>query len=163
MFLHRYDRSIVEPKHWLSPGALGRRRKALGPIGRTADGQPGNRPSTGPSQRALGAAADLASLSQGEVWVLHLRNREMRGKTGAVISSESHSQAEAAVAAAAETLARAGIKAHGVVRDTLFGYAAQGIVTDAAEHGVDLIVMAPGDMAILLASCWAARRTRSST
>ena len=34
------------------------------------------------SDRALLAARDLALLSQGEVWVLHLREREIAVKTG---------------------------------------------------------------------------------
>jgi nucleotide-binding universal stress UspA family protein len=34
------------------------------------------------SDRALAAARELASLSHGEVWVVHLREREAMGKTG---------------------------------------------------------------------------------
>ena len=69
------------------------------------------------SARALEAARGLASLSHGEVWVLHLREREMMGKTGLLISTESSGEAGADVTAAVEALTRAGIKAHGVVRD----------------------------------------------
>jgi nucleotide-binding universal stress UspA family protein len=93
------------------------------------------------SVRALDAALSLALLSHGEVWVLHLREREMMGKTGLMTSAESSGEAGADVTAAVEALTRAGIKAHGVVRDTVFGHAAREIVTDAAEHGVDVIVM----------------------
>jgi nucleotide-binding universal stress UspA family protein len=52
-----------------------------------------------------------------------------------------------------EAFTRAGIKAHGVVRDTVFGYAAREIVSDAEEHGVDVIVMGSrgrGDLAGLV-------------
>ena len=93
------------------------------------------------SARALEAARGLASLSHGEVWVLHLREREVMGKTGLLTSVESSDEAEAEVTAAVEALVQAGIKAHGVVRDTVFGHAAREIVSDAAEHGADVIVM----------------------
>ena len=106
-----------------------------------------------PSARALEAARELASLSQGEVWVLHLREREMMGKTGLLTSRESSDEAAADLSAAVEAFTRAGIKAHGVVRDTVFGYAAREIVSDAGEHGVDVIVMGSrgrGDLAGLV-------------
>jgi nucleotide-binding universal stress UspA family protein len=91
--------------------------------------------------RVLGAVLELASLSQAEVWVLHLREREPVGKTGPLTPSESRDEAGESVTAAVETLTRAGIKAHGMVRDTLFGHAAREIVSDAREHGADMIVM----------------------
>src|SRR5262249_32494498 len=97
-------------------------------------------------------------LSRGEVWVLHLREREMMGKTGLMTSAESSDEAGADVSAAVEALTRAGIKAHGVVRDTAFGHAAREIVSDAAEHGVDVIVMGSrgrGDLAGLVLGCTA--------
>ena len=37
------------------------------------------------SDRAVRAARDLAVLSKGEVWVLHLRERETGAKTGALV------------------------------------------------------------------------------
>ena len=40
-----------------------------------------------------------------------------------------------------DTLIQAGVKAHGEVRNTLFGYTAADIVQDAKEHDVDIIVM----------------------
>ena len=105
------------------------------------------------SARVLAAARGLASLSQGEVWVLHLREREMMGKTGLMTSAESADEAGATVTTAAQELTEAGIKAHGVVRDTLFGHAAKEIVADAQEHGADVIVMGSrgrGDVAGLV-------------
>jgi nucleotide-binding universal stress UspA family protein len=93
------------------------------------------------SGRALEAARALASLSHGEVWVLHLREREMMGKTGMLTSTESSDEATTAVTDAVNQLTQAGIKAHAVVRDTVFGYAAREIVSDAAELGADVIVM----------------------
>ena len=105
------------------------------------------------SMRALAAARELASLSHGEVWVLHLREREMMGKTGMMTSAESSDEAGAAVNDAVAELTQAGIKAHGVVRDTVFGYAAREIVSDAAGLGADVIVMGSrgrGDLAGLV-------------
>ena len=105
------------------------------------------------STRALNAARELALLSHGEVWVVHLREREIGGKTGMVTSAESPDEATAAVNAAVDTLTQAGIKAHAVVRDTLFGYAAREIVSDAAGLGADVIVMGSrgrGDLAGLV-------------
>ena len=93
------------------------------------------------SDRALLAARDLALLSQGEVWVLHLREREIAVKTSVVLSDETTEEANAKVSAAVDKLTEAGVKAHGEVRTTLFGYAARDIVDDAIEHGADVIVM----------------------
>ena len=103
--------------------------------------------------RVLEAAHGLASLSQGEVWVIHLRERETVGKTGLLTSRESAEEADADVSSSVDTLTKAGIKAHGVVRDTLFGHAASEIVAEAKERGVDVIVMGSrgrGDLAGLL-------------
>ena len=105
------------------------------------------------SDRALDAARDLALLSKGEVWVLHLREREVAVKTGVSLSDESMDEARAAVAAAVDKLTAAGVKAYGDVGTTLFGYAARNIVDDAKEHDVDVIVMGSrgrGDLAGLI-------------
>ena len=105
------------------------------------------------SARALEAARGLAALSHGEVWVLHLRERETLGKTGLLTSTESSDEASAAVSDAVEQLTQAGIKAHAVVRDTVFGYAAREFVSDAAGLGADVIVMGTrgrGDLAGLV-------------
>jgi nucleotide-binding universal stress UspA family protein len=105
------------------------------------------------SARALAAARELAALSHGEVWVLHLREREMMGKTGMMTSAESSDEAGAGVNDAVAELTKAGIKAHGVVRDTVFGYAAREIVSDAAGVGADVIIMGSrgrGDLAGLV-------------
>ena len=93
------------------------------------------------SDRAVLAARDLAVLSKGEVWVLHLREREIGAKTGIAASSESTDDANAAVAASVAILTQAGVKAHGEVRHTIYGYAAREIVADADEHNVDVVVM----------------------
>jgi nucleotide-binding universal stress UspA family protein len=105
------------------------------------------------SARVLEAARGLAVLSGGEVWVLHLREREVLVKTGMTRADESASEAEAAVAAAVETFTREGIKAHGIVRDTIFGYAAPEIIRHGQECDAGVIVMGSkghGDLAGLL-------------
>jgi len=105
------------------------------------------------TERVLGAARDLATLSQGEVWVLHLREREYAAKAGMVPSAETAGDAQAEVDAAAGELIKAGIKAHGVVRNTLFGYAAREIVEEAKALEVGVIIMGSrgrGDLAGLL-------------
>jgi len=92
------------------------------------------------SERALAAAKDLATLSKGEVWVVHLREREVMPRTG-LVPTESDDEATAGVKAAVETLTTAGIKAHGIVEDTVFGHAARYIVDAAREHDAGVIVM----------------------
>ena len=106
-----------------------------------------------PSNRAVIAARDLAVLSHGEVWVLHLREREVGVKTGQLTVDETAEEANAEVAAPVEVLTQAGVKAHGEVRNTIFGYAAREIVADAEEIGADVIVMGSrgrGDLTGLL-------------
>jgi nucleotide-binding universal stress UspA family protein len=104
------------------------------------------------TERVLAAARNLASLSQAEVWVLHLREREVLPRAG-LVPTESKGKAHAEVDAAVEELAKAGINAHGEVRDTVFGYAARDIVDDAQEHDASVIVMGSrgrGDLAGLV-------------
>ena len=105
------------------------------------------------SDRAVLAARDLAVLSKGEVWVLHLREREMGSKTGVLVPDETTDEAKAEVQASIDVLTQAGVTAHGQVRDTIFGYAAREIVNDAIQINADLIVMGSrgrGELAGLL-------------
>ena len=104
------------------------------------------------SERVLAAARDLAALSKGEVWVVHLREREVIPRMG-LVATESDADAEAAVTAAVDALTAAGVRAHGEVRDTIFGHAAREIIQDAKEHEADIIVMGSrgrGDLAGLV-------------
>ena len=105
------------------------------------------------SDRAVRAARDLAVLSKGEVWVLHLREREVGAKVGVLVMDETTAEADARVAASVEVLTQAGVKAHGEVRNTIFGHAAREIVDDAIEVDADVIVLGSrgrGDLAGLL-------------
>jgi nucleotide-binding universal stress UspA family protein len=54
------------------------------------------------SDRAVLAARDLASLSTGEVWVLHLREREIASKTAVVVADDTADEAKASVVAIAD-------------------------------------------------------------
>jgi nucleotide-binding universal stress UspA family protein len=93
------------------------------------------------SDRAVQAALDLAQLSKGEVWVLHLREFGLGGKAGALPLRETPSEADDEVAASVETLTQAGVKAHGMVKNTMYGHAAREIVADAIELDCGIIVM----------------------
>jgi len=92
------------------------------------------------SDRAVLAARDLATLSKGEVRVLHVREREIATK-GVTVMDETADDANAAVAAAVEVLTQAGVKAQGVVGTTVYGFAAREIVGDAKDFDADVIVM----------------------
>jgi nucleotide-binding universal stress UspA family protein len=104
------------------------------------------------TEHVLNAARDLASLSHGEVWVLHLREREVMPRAG-LIETETGDEAKAQVDAAVEEFTKAGVKAHGVVRNTIYGYAAREIVEDAKNLDVSVIIMGSrgrGDLAGLV-------------
>jgi nucleotide-binding universal stress UspA family protein len=89
--------------------------------------------------RALAAAKDLAALSNGKVWVLHVTEREF-GRLG-LTPSEPDEEAQAVVRDGVETLTRAGVEAHGEVREAVFGHAAREIVEAAQEHDAGTIIM----------------------
>lgn len=92
------------------------------------------------TERVIAAARDLACLSSGKVWVLHLREREVIPRMG-LVPTESDAEAEAQVKSSVEALTQAGVEAHGEVRDVVFGHAAREIVEDAREHDAGIIVM----------------------
>src|ERR1700749_495810 len=83
------------------------------------------------SDRALLAARDLALLSKGEVWILQLREREIITKTSVVMTHETEPEATSMIEAAVDKLTDVGVKAHGEVGHTIFGYAARSIVDNA--------------------------------
>ncbi|HEU5416343.1 MAG TPA: universal stress protein, partial [Streptosporangiaceae bacterium] len=95
----------------------------------------------------------LAQLSGGEVRVLHVRELQPVGKFAGAIDTEDTEEVQQAVDAAVDQFSRAGIKAHGEIRRTLYGYAAREIVSSAAEHKAGVIVMGSkghGDLVGLL-------------
>ena len=92
------------------------------------------------SRRVLAAAQDLALLSSGKVWVLHLREKEAMPR-GRFMPTESDLEAKSMVEDAARALAKTGVKAHAEVRNTIFGYAAKEIVAAARDHDAGVIIM----------------------
>jgi nucleotide-binding universal stress UspA family protein len=103
------------------------------------------------ADRVLAATQELASLSGGEVWVIHVREREPSKFMSS--SAESGEEALETVNAAVEKLSGAGVKAHGHVAHTVYGYAAREIVSFAETTGIGIIVMGSrgrGDLAGLL-------------
>jgi nucleotide-binding universal stress UspA family protein len=103
------------------------------------------------SDRVIAAARDIATLSQGKVWVLHLQEREW-GRVGRT-PTESDEEAREAVTQGVQALIQAGVDAQGEVREALHGYAAREIVEDAKKHDAGVIIMGSrgrGDLAGLV-------------
>jgi nucleotide-binding universal stress UspA family protein len=101
----------------------------------------------------LAAARELAQISDGEVWVVHVRERDVVGRAGGLIDTETAAAAQQEVDAAVTVLAGAGVKAHGEVRHAIHGYAAREIIDSAGQHNAGVIVMGSkgwGDLAGLL-------------
>ena len=92
------------------------------------------------SPRLIAAAKDLAVLSKGKVWVLHLLEKEVIAQMGDV-PSESDQEAAQPVRDGVDALRQAGVDAEGEIRPTTFGHAAREILADAKEHDVNVIIM----------------------
>jgi nucleotide-binding universal stress UspA family protein len=88
----------------------------------------------------IDAARELASLSDGEVWVLHVREKEVMPR-GGFFTIESGAQAQSVVERASKELDDAGIKAHYELRHAIYGQAAHEIVAAAHAHDAGVIVM----------------------
>ena len=104
------------------------------------------------TERVLAAARDLALLASAEVWVLHLREREIMPRAG-LMATETIDEAQENVDAAVAELTEAGVKAHGIVRNTIYGYAAREIIAEARAEEVSAIIMGSrgrGDLAGLV-------------
>jgi nucleotide-binding universal stress UspA family protein len=90
--------------------------------------------------RVIDAARDLALLSDGEVWLLHVRESEVLPRAG-LFATESEPEALAAIERAAQELTDTGIKTHYEVPTAIYGYAAREIVAAARAHDASIIVM----------------------
>ena len=104
------------------------------------------------AERVLAEVKGLATLSDSEVWVLHVQEHEILPRAG-ILARESRDEASAIVDAAVSELAGAGVKAHGELGRSMYGQAAQVIVGKAGEYDAGLIVMGSrgrGDLAGML-------------
>ena len=90
--------------------------------------------------RVIAAARDLALLSKGKVWVLHLLEKEVIAQMGDVPSESAQESAEV-VTDGVSMLRQAGVDAEGEIRETTFGQTAREILADAKEHDADVIIM----------------------
>jgi nucleotide-binding universal stress UspA family protein len=104
------------------------------------------------AERVINAAREMASLSKGEVWVLHVREKEVLPR-GGIFEIESDAEAQSIVEHATQQLHDAGVKAHYEVRTALYGQAAREIVDAASAYDAGVIVMGSrgrGDLTGLL-------------
>ena len=92
------------------------------------------------SKRALAAARELASLSDGEVRILHLRQQEVIPRMG-LVADESPEEAHLWLESAVDELRNAGVKVTGEVQNTIYGQAPRAIVADARLNDAGVIVM----------------------
>ena len=70
-----------------------------------------------------------------------------------LIATETIDEAQENVDAAVAELTEAGVKAHGIVRNTIYGYAAREIIAEARAEDVSAIIMGSrgrGDLAGLV-------------
>src|SRR6476646_2331707 len=92
------------------------------------------------SARVIEAAKNLALLSKGKVWVLHLLEKDVIAQMG-YVPSESDQEAVQPVRDGVDALKQAGVDAEGEIRPTTFGHAAREILADAKEHDAEVISM----------------------
>ncbi|HXZ74530.1 MAG TPA: universal stress protein [Streptosporangiaceae bacterium] len=92
------------------------------------------------AERVIDATRELALLSDGEVWVLHLRESQVMGRAG-YMPMESAAEAQSIVEHAAQELHDSGVKAHYQVLHTICGRAGREIVNAARAHDAGVIVM----------------------
>jgi nucleotide-binding universal stress UspA family protein len=91
------------------------------------------------AERVLVAAEELARLSGGGIWLLHVWEGEPSVHKS--VSATSIQDAQSWLETAAEKLVASGIKAHAAVVANLYAYAAREITNIAIALDVDVIVM----------------------
>jgi len=92
------------------------------------------------TERVIAAAREMALLSNGEIWLLHVQEKEVMPRAG-LFDIEPQQEALWVVEHAAQELNDAGVKTHYEVRTAIHGYAAGAIVGAAQDHNADIIVM----------------------
>lgn len=104
------------------------------------------------ADRVINAAREMAQLSDGEIWLLHVQEKEVMPRAG-FFDIESEQEALSVVEHAGQELSDAGIKNHYEVRKAIYGYAAAEIVDAARDCNAGVIVMGSkgrGDWASLV-------------
>jgi nucleotide-binding universal stress UspA family protein len=91
-------------------------------------------------ERVLALAKDLAVLSGGEVFLIHVREREVMGR-GGFPAEEDTDEAREPVTTAQDVLTKAGVKVHGEIVEALHGHAAKEILRLATAYDASIIVM----------------------
>jgi nucleotide-binding universal stress UspA family protein len=92
------------------------------------------------AERVIDAVREMALPPDCEVWLLHVREKEVMPRAG-LFDIESEGEALSAVEHAAQELNDAGIKTHYEVRAAIYGYAASEIVAAAQACDAGVIVM----------------------
>jgi nucleotide-binding universal stress UspA family protein len=92
------------------------------------------------TNRVLAVAKDLATLSGGEVFLVHVREKEATGR-GGFTADESTAEAEEPIASALAMLKQAGVKAHGELIVALHGQVAKVLLERAQRHDVAIIML----------------------
>ena len=93
------------------------------------------------AEHALSAAQQLASVSGGEVRVVHVREVAFVGRAGA-IPTEERAEAEKLVDSAVAELTKAGLKVTGALRGGRTGHVAAELLEEANEWGASVMVLA---------------------
>jgi nucleotide-binding universal stress UspA family protein len=91
------------------------------------------------AERVLAAAEELAKLSGGEIWVLHIWEGEPSVTRS--VSARSFADTQSWLTTAVDKLAASGTAAHAVVVANLYAHAAREITNFAIENEVGVIVM----------------------
>jgi nucleotide-binding universal stress UspA family protein len=91
------------------------------------------------SRQAIPIATELAKRFAGDVFALHVFEREL--SRAAAFPVETPDEATSVITEAVKAFRDAGVNATGEVRHALTGHAAKQIVEAAKEKGSDLIVM----------------------
>lgn len=90
---------------------------------------------------AVSAAKELASLSGGQVRVVHVREFSAAPRGGRV-SSEGSQEAEKIVEDTIAELVQAGVAATGIVRAARYGHVATELLDEASEWNASVILIA---------------------
>ena len=92
-----------------------------------------------PAKKAIPVAVDLAKKSGGEIFVIHVHQKELTSRETTDV--ETLEEARMLARAAADLVQKSGVKASAEVRPARFDDAAREILAAAGEHDADAIVL----------------------